>query len=98
VPSAARARSAKRFSSSAWRFGRGLHSGKIELDDDDVAGIAVHIGQRVATHAPANGILVSRTVADLVAGSEFVFYDEGEHELKGVPGTWRLFQVDPQDP
>ena len=75
----------------------GLHSGEIELDDDDVAGIAVHIGQRVATHAPANGILVSRTVADLLAGSDFVFYDEGEHELKGVPGTWRLFQVDPQD-
>jgi class 3 adenylate cyclase len=76
----------------------GLHSGEIELSDHDVAGIAVHIGQRVAAHAPANRILVSRTVADLLAGSDFVFHDEGEHELKGVPGTWRLFQVDPTHP
>jgi class 3 adenylate cyclase len=75
----------------------GLHSGEIELHDDDVAGIAVHIGQRVAAHARPNEVLVSRTVADLLAGSDFVFCDRGEHELKGVPGTWRLFEVAAQD-
>jgi class 3 adenylate cyclase len=71
----------------------GLHSGEIEVQDDDVAGIAVHLGQRVAALARPNEVLVSRTVADLLAGSDFVFCDRGEHELKGVPGTWRLFEV-----
>jgi class 3 adenylate cyclase len=75
----------------------GLHTGEIELHEEDVSGIAVHIGQRVAAHAPANEVLVSRTVADLLAGSDFVFGDRGEHELKGVPGTWRLFEVAAQD-
>ena len=75
----------------------GLHSGEIELHDDDVTGIAVHIGQRVAAHAHPNEVLVSRTVADLLAGSDFAFYDRGEHDLKGVPGTWRLFEVATQD-
>jgi class 3 adenylate cyclase len=75
----------------------GLHSGEIELHDDDVSGIAVHIGQRVAAHARPNEVLVSRTVADLLAGSDFVFCDKGEHELKGVPGTWHLFEVAAQD-
>jgi class 3 adenylate cyclase len=72
----------------------GLHSGEVELHDDDVSGITVHIGQRVATLANPGQVLVSRTVADLLAGSDFVFHDGGEHELKGVPGAWRLFQVD----
>ena len=71
----------------------GLHSGEIELLDHDVSGIAVHIGQRVAAHAGPNEVLVSRTVADLLAGSDFVFRDQGERELKGVPGTWHLFEV-----
>jgi class 3 adenylate cyclase len=71
----------------------GLHSGEIELHDDDVSGIAVNIGQRVAAHARPNEVLVSRTVADLLAGSDLVFRDQGEHELKGVTGGWRLFQV-----
>jgi class 3 adenylate cyclase len=75
----------------------GLHSGEIELHPDDVSGIAVHIGQRVAVYACSNEVLVSRTVADLLAGSDFVFCDRGEHELKGVPGTWRLFEVGAQD-
>jgi class 3 adenylate cyclase len=75
----------------------GLHSGEIELHDDDVAGIAVHIGQRVAAHARPNEVLVSRTVADLLAGSDIVFRDQGEHELKGVPGKWHLFEVAQQD-
>jgi class 3 adenylate cyclase len=71
----------------------GLHSGEIELQDHDVAGIAVHIGQRVCAHAHPNQVLVSRTVADLLAGSDLVFRDQGEHELKGVPGPWHLFEV-----
>jgi class 3 adenylate cyclase len=72
----------------------GLHSGEVELRDNDIAGITVHIGQRVATHARRSQVLVSRTVADLLAGSDFVFHDEGEQELKGVPGAWRLFLVE----
>ena len=71
----------------------GLHCGEIELHDDDVAGISVHIGQRVASLAGPSEVLVSRTVADLLAGSEIAFADHGEHELKGVPGTWRIFEV-----
>jgi class 3 adenylate cyclase len=71
----------------------GLHSGEIELHEDDVSGIAVHIGQRVAAHARPDEVLVSRTVADLLAGSDLAFRDQGEHELKGVTGRWRLFEV-----
>ena len=71
----------------------GLHSGEIELRGDDVAGMAVHIGARVAALAAAGEVLVSRTVTDLVAGSGMEFEDRGEHELKGVPGTWHLFSV-----
>jgi class 3 adenylate cyclase len=71
----------------------GLHSGEIELRGDDVGGIAVHIGARVAAAAGAGEILVSRTVSDLVSGSGIEFDDRGEYELKGVPGCWRLFSV-----
>ena len=72
----------------------GLHTGEIELRaDDEIAGVAVHIGARVAQHAGAAEVLVSSTVKDLVAGSGIEFDDRGEHELKGVPGTWRLFSV-----
>jgi class 3 adenylate cyclase len=71
----------------------GLHSGEIELHENDVAGIAVHIGQRVASLANAEQVLVSRTVADLLAGSDIAFQDHGEHTLKGVPGAWRVFAV-----
>ena len=71
----------------------GLHTGEIELRGDDVSGIAVHIGQRVASLAGGGEVVVSRTVADLLAGSEITFEDHGEHELKGVPGTWRIFRV-----
>jgi class 3 adenylate cyclase len=60
---------------------------------DDVAGIAVHIGARVGAMAQPNEVLVSRTVADLVAGSGTVFEDRGTHELKGVPGDWQLLAV-----
>ena len=71
----------------------GLHVGQIELTGDDIAGIAVHTAQRVSSLAGAGEVLVSRTVADLLAGSDFTFNDKGEHSLKGVPGTWRLFSV-----
>jgi len=72
----------------------GLHTGEIEVRaGDDVAGVAVHIGARVAQHAGASEVLVSSTVKDLVAGSGIEFDDRGEHELKGVPETWRLFSV-----
>jgi class 3 adenylate cyclase/pimeloyl-ACP methyl ester carboxylesterase len=71
----------------------GLHTGEIELRGDDIAGIAVHVGQRVASHAGPSEVLVSRTVADLIAGSDLELVDRGEHELKGLPGTWHLFRV-----
>lgn len=71
----------------------GLHCGEVELVGDDVAGIAVHTGARVAALARANEVLVSSTVRDLVAGSDIGFEERGEHELKGVPGTWRLYAV-----
>ena len=69
----------------------GVHTGEIELIGDDIGGIAVHIGARVAALAGPGEILVSRTVVDLVAGSGLVFEDRGEFELKGVPASWRLF-------
>jgi class 3 adenylate cyclase/pimeloyl-ACP methyl ester carboxylesterase len=71
----------------------GLHTGEVELRGDDLAGIAVHITARVEALAEPGEVLVSRTVVDLVAGSGIEFLDRGEHELKGVPGSWRLFAV-----
>jgi class 3 adenylate cyclase/pimeloyl-ACP methyl ester carboxylesterase len=71
----------------------GLHTGEVEARGADIGGISVHIGARVAATAAAGQVLVSRTVTDLVAGSGIEFEDRGEHELKGVPGTWRLFSV-----
>lgn len=68
----------------------GLHTGEVEVVGDDLAGIAVHLGARVSGLAGPGEVLVSRTVADLVAGSGIEFVDRGEHELKGVPGTWRI--------
>jgi class 3 adenylate cyclase len=69
----------------------GLHTGEVEVRGGDLGGIAVHIGARVAAAAGPGEILVSRTVTDLVAGSGLNFEDRGEHELKGVPNSWRLF-------
>lgn len=71
----------------------GLHTGEIERRGDDIGGIAVHIGARVAAKAEPGEVLVSRTVVDLVAGSELEFDARGEHTLKGVPGSWALFAV-----
>jgi class 3 adenylate cyclase len=71
----------------------GLHTGEVELDGADVRGIAVHIGARVASLAGPSEVLVTSTVKDLVAGAALEFEDRGEHELKGVPGTWRLYRL-----
>ncbi len=69
----------------------GLHTGECELVDGKISGIAVHTGARVAAHAGAGEVLVSSTVKDLVAGSGLEFDDRGVHELKGIPGEWRLY-------
>jgi pimeloyl-ACP methyl ester carboxylesterase len=71
----------------------GLHTGEIEELRSDVGGIAVHIGARVSDTASPGEVLVSGTVKDLVVGSGIAFEDRGEHELRGVPGTWRLWAV-----
>jgi class 3 adenylate cyclase/pimeloyl-ACP methyl ester carboxylesterase len=71
----------------------GLHTGEIEIRGDDIAGIAAHIGARVAALAGADEVLVSRTVRDLVAGSGIEFEDRGEHRLKGVPDSWHLYRA-----
>ena len=71
----------------------GLHTGECELLDDDVGGIAVHISARVNALAREGEVLVSSTVKDLVVGSDLDFDDRGTHELRGVPGEWRLYAV-----
>jgi len=71
----------------------GLHTGEVEVVGDDIAGVAVHIGARVASLATAGEVLVSSTVRDLVAGSGIGFADRGAHALKGVPDEWRLYAV-----
>jgi class 3 adenylate cyclase len=71
----------------------GLHTAECEVVDGKLGGIAVAIGSRVAASADAGDILVTGTVHDLVAGSGFGFDDRGQHELKGVPGAWRLYAV-----
>jgi len=68
----------------------GIHAGEVEVRGDDVAGMAVHIGARVAALAGPSEVLVSSTVRDIVTGSRHRFADRGEHNLKGVPGQWRL--------
>jgi class 3 adenylate cyclase len=71
----------------------GLHSGEVESADEDVSGITVAIGARVAATAGPSEVLISQTVRDLVAGSGLAFEDAGEHDLKGVPGRWRLYRA-----
>ena len=71
----------------------GVHTGEIEQRGDDVGGIAVHIGARIAGRARGGEVLASRVVRDLVAGSPLQFSERGEHELKGVPGSWELYSV-----
>jgi len=76
----------------------GLHTGEIEQRGDDIAGIGVHIAARVAALAEPSSVWVSRTVTDLVVGSGIRFEALGEHQLKGVPGTWALYAVAGRDP
>jgi len=73
----------------------GVHTGECELMGDNVGGIAVHTGARVMAKAEPGKVLVTGTVKDLVAGSGIGFQDLGSHELKGVPGEWRLFSAEP---
>ena len=72
----------------------GVHTGECERRGDDIAGLAVHIAARVASLAASGEVLVSRTVRDLVTGSDLHFVARGEHELKGVPDTWQLFALE----
>ena len=69
----------------------GLHTGEVTRRNEDVAGIAVHIGARVSAAALPGEVLVTRTVRDLVAGSGIAFDDRGEYSLKGVPESWALY-------
>jgi class 3 adenylate cyclase len=69
----------------------GIHTGECAVVDGKLAGIAVHIAARVASRAQPSQVLVSQTVKELVAGSDLRLEDAGQHELKGVPDTWRLY-------
>lgn len=73
----------------------GLHTGEVEVAGDDIHGMAVHIGARIAALAGPGEVLVSRTVKDLVVGSGLSFQDRGTAALKGVPDEWQLYAVDP---
>jgi class 3 adenylate cyclase len=75
----------------------GIHTGECEFVGDDVAGIAVHIGARVAARAGAGEVIVSSTVRELLAGGDTVFNDLGLAALKGIPGEWRLYAVERPD-
>ena len=72
----------------------GVHTGEVEVLGDDIAGIAVHIGARIGGMAAEGEVLVSGSVRDIVAGSGLSFADRGEHTLKGVPGTWRVYALE----
>ena len=71
----------------------GVHVGEIELQDGDIAGIAVHVAARVMERAGSDEVLVSRTVRDLTAGSELRFESRGTHSLKGVPEDWQVYSL-----
>ena len=73
----------------------GLHAGECQMIGDKIGGIAVHMGSRIASLAGSGEIVVSSTVKDLVAGSGLHFSERGAHELKGVPGQWQLYSVEP---
>jgi class 3 adenylate cyclase len=71
----------------------GVHAGEVDAQGHEMRGLAMHIGQRICATGEPGQLLVSSTVRDLVAGSGLTFNDAGEHELKGVPGPWRLYAV-----
>jgi class 3 adenylate cyclase len=79
------------------RVRAGVHTGECEVIGNDVAGLTVHIGARVAALAGPGEVLVSSTVRDLVVGSELSFQERGRHELKGVPGVWQVFLATQED-
>jgi class 3 adenylate cyclase len=72
----------------------GLHTGEIELLDQDIGGIAVHLAARILASARPSEVLVSSTITDLVVGSGISFGDRGSHRLKGIPGTWHLYAME----
>jgi class 3 adenylate cyclase len=80
------------------RIRAGLHAGEVELRGDDVGGIAVHIAARILAEARPGEIVVSRTVRDLIAGSDRSLTDRGTRRLKGVEGDWQLFAVPRAEP
>jgi class 3 adenylate cyclase len=69
----------------------GVHTGECHMDGEQISGIALHIGARIAALAGPGEVLVSSTVKDLVAGASIVFADRGAHALKGVPNEWQVF-------
>jgi class 3 adenylate cyclase len=72
-----------------------LHTGELELlENDDIGGLAVHIGARISSLAGPGEVLVSSSVRDLIVGADQTLTDRGEHQLKGIPAAWRLFAVD----
>jgi class 3 adenylate cyclase len=71
----------------------GIHTGEVAVRGEDIAGLAVTIANRTCDLARSGEVVVTRTVTDHVVGSGTQFEDRGERELKGVPGTWRLFGV-----
>jgi class 3 adenylate cyclase len=73
----------------------GIHTGEIEIRGDDIGGLGVHIAARVMGAAEDGGILASSTVKDLVIGSNMEFRECGSFELKGLPGSWNLYEVSP---
>ena len=73
----------------------GIHTGEFEQVDGKLVGIGVHVAARVAAEARPSEVLVSQTVKDLATGSNLTLVDADEHRLKGVPGTWRLYRVEP---
>jgi class 3 adenylate cyclase len=83
----------KRVQAFGLQIRAGLHTGEVELSDEGPRGLAVHIGARIGVVAGPDEILVSSTVKDLVVGSGIDFADRGEHQLKGVPGSWRLYRA-----
>jgi class 3 adenylate cyclase len=77
------------------RIRAGLHTGEVEIVNNDVTGIAVHVAARVPAAAGVDEVLVTQTVKDLVLGSHIQFVDRGSRRLKGVPDEWRLYAVSP---
>ena len=73
----------------------GIHAGEVEVRGADIAGMAVHIGARVSALAGPSEVLVSSTVREIVTGSRRTFTERGEHDLKGVPGRWRVYALAP---